>query len=63
MFAAIESWQELLCFSVLAYTGIRRAAAAGLRWREVDLASGTVRVGKRGARSRPSRSRMNCWRF
>ncbi len=48
MFAAVETWQELLCLSVLAYTGIRRASAAGLRWREVDLASGTIRVREKG---------------
>jgi integrase len=41
MFATVETWQELLCLSVLAYTGIRRSSAAGPRWREVDLASGT----------------------
>jgi len=50
MFAAVETWQELLCLSVLAYTGIRRASAAGLRWREVDLASGTIRVREKGGK-------------
>ena len=50
MFAAVETWQELLCLSVLASTGIRRASAAGLRWRDVDLASGTIRVREKGGK-------------
>ena len=50
MFAAVETWQELLCFSVVAYTGIRRASASGLRWRAVDLVAGTIRVREKGGK-------------
>jgi integrase len=50
MLAACETWQELLCLSVLAYTGVRRASASGLRWRDVDLVEGTARFREKGSK-------------
>ncbi len=44
MFAAAADWQEFLCISVLAYVGARRNAASQLRWRDVDLEAGIVRL-------------------
>ena len=40
MLAGTEGWQEFLCLSVLAYTGIRRDSASRLRWKDVDLDRG-----------------------
>jgi integrase len=48
MLGAVEGWQELLCLTVLAYTGSRRGAASLLRWRDVDLAEGTIRFREKG---------------
>ena len=48
MFAATQDWQEFLCLSVLAYVGARRSAASRLRWRDVDLAEGSVRLREKG---------------
>ncbi len=48
MLAATKNWQEFLCLSVLAYTGIRRSSASRLRWRDVDLQAGTIRVLEKG---------------
>lgn len=33
MLVACKDWQEFLCLTVLAYTGIRRDSASRLRWR------------------------------
>jgi integrase len=48
MLQACETLQEFLCISVLAYTGARRASASRLRWQDVDLAEGTVRLKEKG---------------
>ncbi len=48
MFEAAEGWQEFLCISVLAYVGARRNAASQLRWRDVDLDDGMVRLREKG---------------
>jgi integrase len=50
MLAACEDWQEFLCLSVLAYTGVRRDSASRLRWRDVDLVEGTVRFVEKGSK-------------
>lgn len=50
MLQACETWQELICLSVLAYTGVRRATANRLRWRDVDLVKGTARFKEKGAK-------------
>jgi integrase len=50
MFAACDSWQEFLCLSVLAYVGARRDAASRLRWRDVDLSFGNVRLHETGGK-------------
>ena len=48
MFAAAADWQELVCISVLAYVGARRNAASQLRWRDVDLVEGHLRLREKG---------------
>jgi integrase/recombinase XerD len=48
MFAAAADWQEFLCISVLAYLGARRNAVSCLRWRDVDLDEGSVRLREKG---------------
>ena len=48
MFDACEDWQEVLCLALLAYAGARRAAVSRLRWRDVDLATGTARFLEKG---------------
>ena len=50
MLAGTEGWQEFLCLSVLAYTGIRRDSACRLRWKDVDLIDGTIAVREKGGR-------------
>jgi integrase/recombinase XerD len=50
MLAATEGWQEFLCLSVLAYTGVRRDSAARLRWRDVDLVEGTIAFREKGGK-------------
>jgi integrase/recombinase XerD len=50
MLLACADWQEFLCLSVLAYTGIRRDSASRLRWEHVDLVEGTVRVREKGSK-------------
>jgi integrase/recombinase XerC len=50
MLLACETWQELLCLSVLAYTGVRRASANRLRWRDVDLEKGAARFREKGSK-------------
>jgi integrase len=50
MFQAAADWQEFLCISVLAYVGARRNAASQLRWRDVDLVEGVVRLREKGAK-------------
>jgi len=47
---ASEDWQEFLCLSVLAYLGPRRDSVSRLRWRDVDLAEGTVRFREKGGK-------------
>ncbi len=37
MLAGTKGWQEFLCLTILAYTGVRRDAASRLRWKDVDL--------------------------
>lgn len=51
MLAATQDWQEFLCLTVLAYTGVRRGSASGLRWRDVDLDAGTIRVVEKGGKA------------
>jgi integrase len=48
MLAATEDWQEFLCLSVLAYLGPRRDSVSRLRWRDIDLAEGTIRFREKG---------------
>ena len=48
MFEATATWQEFLCISVLAYVGARRNAASQLRWRDVDLDDGIMRLREKG---------------
>ena len=48
MLAATEDWQEFLCLHVLAYTGMRRDTASRLRWKDVDLEAGTLRLREKG---------------
>ena len=48
MLAGTQGWQEFLCLSVLAYTGVRRATASRLRWKDVDLDAGTVLFHEKG---------------
>jgi integrase len=48
MLAATADWQEFLCLSVLAYLGPRRDSVSRLRWRDVDLAEGTIRFREKG---------------
>lgn len=50
MLAGTEGWQEFLCLSVLAYTGIRRESAARLRSKHVDLVEGTYSVTEKGGK-------------
>ena len=50
MFMACGDWQEFLCLSVLAYVGARRDAASRLRWRDVDLSFGSVRLHEKGGK-------------
>ena len=50
MLAACEDWQEFLCLSVLAYTGVRRDSASRLRWSDVDLVEGTIRFREKGSK-------------
>jgi len=50
MFTACQTWQEFLCLSVLAYVGARRSAASRLRWRDVDLSFGAVRLHEKGGK-------------
>lgn len=51
MLAATRDWQEFLCLSILAYTGLRRDSASRLRWRAVDLEEGTIRVIEKGGKT------------
>jgi integrase len=48
MLRATADWQEFLCLSVLAYLGLRRDSVSRLRWRDVDLAEGTIRFREKG---------------
>jgi integrase len=48
--AAADTWQEFLCVWVLAYTGARRNAASRLRWRDVDLVEGRMRLREKGGK-------------
>ena len=50
MLAGTDGWQEFLCLSVLAYTGLRRESAARLRWKHVDLVEGTYSVTEKGGK-------------
>ena len=50
MLGASEDWQEFLCLSVLAYLGPRRDSVSRLRWRDVDLAEGTIRFREKGGK-------------
>ena len=50
MLGACRNWQEFLCLSVLAYLGPRRGSASRLRWRDVDLAEGTIRFREKGGK-------------
>jgi integrase len=48
MLAGTQGWQEFLCLSVLAYTGVRRDSACRLRWRDVDLVEGLIGFREKG---------------
>jgi integrase/recombinase XerD len=48
MLGVVEDWQEALCLSVLLYMGVRRNASSRVRWRDVDLTEGTIRVREKG---------------
>jgi site-specific recombinase XerD len=50
MLDACEDWQEFICLTTAAYIGNRRSALARIRWRDVDLVHGTVRVLDKGAK-------------
>ncbi len=50
MLGASESWQEFICMSILVYLGLRRNSASRLRWRDVDLVEGTLRVREKGSK-------------
>jgi site-specific recombinase XerD len=50
LLGACQTWREAVTFALLAYTGVRRHAAAFLRWRDVDLAEGTYTVTEKGDR-------------
>jgi integrase/recombinase XerD len=50
MLGATQGWQEFLCLSILAYLGARRGSASRLRWRDVDLVEGTVRLREKGGK-------------
>jgi integrase len=50
MLGACVDWQEFLCLSVLAYTGVRRDSASRVRWRDVDLVDGTIRFHEKGSK-------------
>jgi len=43
LFAACQELDEFLTIAILAYTGVRRTAAANLRWRDVDFGKGTAK--------------------
>jgi integrase len=43
MLKACETWQEIICLSVLIYLGPRRNAASKLRWRDIDMQNGRIR--------------------
>jgi len=45
-----KGWQEFLCLTILAYTGVRRDAASRLRWKDVDLDAGTVTFRDKGSK-------------
>jgi integrase len=50
MLRGSETWQEFLCMSVLSYLGLRRDSASRLRWRDVDMDEGTLRVKEKGSK-------------
>lgn len=50
MLRACEDWQELLCIGVLAYTGVRRKAAADARRRDANLDAGTIKFTEKGGK-------------
>ena len=50
MLGACEDWQEFLCLSLLAYTGVRRDSASRVRWSDVDLSEGTIRFHEKGSK-------------
>jgi integrase len=50
MFKACETPRELVCLSVLAYLGPRRAAASRLRVRDLDLENAHMRFFEKGGR-------------
>lgn len=50
MLVACENWQEFVCMAVLIYTGARRNAASRLRWRDADLAEGTLKFREKGGK-------------
>jgi len=50
MLAGTKGWQEVLCLTILAYTGVRRDAASRLRWKDVDLDAGTVTFRDKGSK-------------
>ncbi|HVU77357.1 MAG TPA: tyrosine-type recombinase/integrase [Gaiellaceae bacterium] len=52
MFDVCQTWGELLCLSTLAYLGPRRGGASQLRWRDVDLERGTLRLREKGGKRR-----------
>lgn len=48
MLRRCETWPEKMCLYFAVYTGARRNALSNLRWRDVDLAKGTVTFQEKG---------------
>ena len=51
LYAACQELDELLTIAILAYTGVRRTAAANLRWRDLDFVKGTGRFEEKGGKT------------
>ncbi len=50
MLAGTRGWQEFLCLTLLAYTGVRRDSASRLRWKDVDLDAGSATFRDKGSK-------------
>lgn len=51
LWAAVEDWDEFLCFALLTYSGPRRKAAATVRRQDVDLENRTIKFREKGNKS------------